>query len=170
MCSIVYVGVSGYRGDAMQLFMQAGFKTASISNPTAGALPGSIRFEVTVGGCSCALYSGGEVTTAKDPDQLRRKYEKKGWSAAKIDRALASATRSHTTPQLDPRDHRSQFVSAVKALVEGGGYVTLLAHFFDGSFSAPFAILGSTRIELGEYAKTRNSFPEDSLVSIQPSA
>jgi hypothetical protein len=51
-----------------------------------------VKFEVKAGGCSCAFYAGAVATEAGAPDLQRRKSEKKGWSAAKIERALASAT------------------------------------------------------------------------------
>ena len=169
MCWMLYVGVSSYRGDAVQPFRKYGFGTALASNPTCAFLPGALRLEVTAGWCSCGIYAGARKAKPGNLDHQRRKYEKKGWSAAKIERALASATRTHTTPQINPRDHAAQFADAIKTLVEGNGKVTLLAHFFDGAFTEPFEISGSTRTSLEDYVTGGNSFPHDSLVSIQPS-
>ena len=170
MCSLVYVGVSGYDGNAAQPFLEYGFGTDAPTNPSCAALPGTTRMQVTAGGCSCAIYHGGgdpEPTMRRDPDaQRRRNYEKKGWSAAKIERALASSKRTHGTPQIDPRDHIGQFADALATLVRGGAQVTLLAHSFRGAFTEPFDIRGQARMPLAVYLANGHVFPEDHLVTL----
>lgn len=49
-----------------------------------------VTFTVTSNGCSCDLYTGNRdiIDTEKEQARKRAKYKKKGWSEAKIERAL----------------------------------------------------------------------------------
>lgn len=49
-----------------------------------------VTFTVTSNGCSCDLYTGNRdiIDAEKEQARKRAKYKKKGWSEAKIERAL----------------------------------------------------------------------------------
>src|SRR4051794_23570401 len=118
MCFIVTVGVAGFRGDVTAPFRAAGFSTAVPVNPTSAAMPrDAVRFDVTAGGCSCSFYCGDiPPKSDADPEAERRKYALKGWSQAKIDRAIASRHQA-SRPATARTDERAQFAAAVDTLV-----------------------------------------------------
>lgn len=166
MCVVVTVGVAGFRGDATAPFRAAGFTTRPAINPTSAAMPrDAVRIDVTAGGCSCFFYSGDTPQKAEvDPDAERRKYARKGWSQAKIDRAIASRHASRpATPRIDVHAH---FAEAIESLARQGARITLLAHMFSAGFDEPFEIVGTTQLPLQYYMKAGHYFPEDTLVTI----
>jgi len=164
MCVIVTVGVAGFRGDATAPFRAAGFITNPAVNATSAAMPyNAIRFDVTVGGCSCDFYRG-DTPEKSDPEAARRRYARKGWTQAKIDRAIESSRSAHAATPRKNLDGR--FTEAIELLAKQGARVTLLAHMFSDNFDEPFEIAGTTELPLGFYVKTGNYFPEDTLVTI----
>jgi len=164
MCVIVTVGVAGFRGDAAAPFRAAGFAAESALNPTSAAMPRDAkRLDITAGGCSCSFYCG-DTPQRPDPDIARRRYERKGWSQAKIDRAIEASHSPRTSSRRN--DLSGQFTAAIETLAKQGARVTLLAHMFSGSFDEPFEIAGTTEMPLEHYLKTENHFPEDMLVTL----
>jgi hypothetical protein len=166
MCFLVTVGVAGFRGDITAPFRAAGFTTNPAVNPTSAAMPrNAVRIDVTAGWCSCDFYGGDTPQKSDaDPDAVRRKYERKGWTQAKIDRAIAS---SRSVRAATPRKNRDeQFAAAIGTLARQGARVTLLAHMFSGSFAEPFEISGTTELPLEHYLKAGNYFPADTLVTL----
>jgi hypothetical protein len=164
MCYVVTVGIAGFRGDATAPFRSAGFAAKPASNPTSAAMPrDAARFDITAGGCSCSFYCG-DTPRESDPDAPRRRYERKGWTQAKIDRALASSQAAHKgTPR---NELRAQFTAAIGTLGKQGARIALLAHMFSGSFDDPFEIAGTTELPLEHYLKNGNYFPDDTLVTL----
>jgi len=163
MCVLVTVGISGLRGDATAPFRAAGFIAAPAANPTSAAIPrDAVRLDITAGGCSCSFYCG-DTPEKPDPELARRRYERKGWTQAKIDRAMASRAAHATQPR---SDLRGNFTAAIGILVKQGARVTLLAHMFSGSFDEPFEIAGTTALPLQHYLENGNYFPEDTLVTL----
>lgn len=168
MCRLVTVGVAGFRGDITAPFRAAGFTTNPAVNPTSAAMPrDASRIDVTAGWCSCDFYCGDVPQNSEvDPDAARRKYARKGWTQAKIDRAIASSrSASAATPR---KNLRLQFAEAIETLARQGARVTLLAHDFSRGFDEPFEIIGTTELPLEYYLKAGggNCFPEDTLVTI----
>ena len=176
MCVLITVGVSGLHGDVTAPFRAFGFTTQPAVNPTSAAMPkNAIRIDVTAGGCSCALYQGDTPDPADaESERLRivRKYARKGWSQAKIDRALGSRDHSSQQDRQGPKDlsenHAEQFAAAIESLSKLGARLTLLAHSFKGSFAEPFEISGATELPLDHYLKGHHYFPEDMLVTLVP--
>jgi hypothetical protein len=166
MCVIVTVGVAGFRGDATAPFRAAGFTTRPAINPTSAAMPrDAVRIDVTAGGCSCDFYCGDTPQKSEpDPVAERRKYERKGWTQAKIDRAIGA--RRSARPATPRKNLDDQFAAAVESLAKQGARVTLLAHMFSADFDEPFEIVGTTELPLKHYTSGGNLFPEDTLVTI----
>ena len=93
-----------------------------------------------------------------------RRYARKGWTQAKIDRAIASSRSSRAaTPR---NDLPGQFAAAIETLARQGACLTLLAHMFSGKFDEPFEIVGATQLPLENYMKAGHHFPEDTLVTL----
>jgi hypothetical protein len=167
MCRIVTVGVAGASGDPHAPFRAAGFTTRPATNPASAAMPAkSVRIEVTTGMCSCDFYSGDTPYQAFDPEAARRRYERKGWSKTKIERAIESRHKPRN-PGAKPLDLGARFVDAIAQLTRSGARVHLLAHEFDGAFDEPFEIAGTTELPLDYYLKHGNYFPEDTVVTLR---
>jgi hypothetical protein len=166
MCRIVTVGVTGGSGDPNTPFRAAGFTTRPATNPTSAAMPAkSVRIDVTTGMCSCDFYSGDTPYQAFDPEFARRRYDRKGWSKAKIARAIEARHKPGTSASR-AADLGTQFAAAIETLAKDGARISLLAHEFDGSFDEPFEIVGTTQLPLAHYVARGNYFPEDTLVSL----
>jgi hypothetical protein len=100
-----------------------------------------------------------------DPGEDRRRYERKGWSQSKIDRAIESKRAAHARPSSQP-DLSKYFVEAIEHLTAGGARVTLLAHSFSGGFDEPFEVAAVEPTPLGAFLEVHGEFPEDTLVTI----
>jgi hypothetical protein len=97
MCLFVAVAVKASKELVARAFDAERFRVHEAANPGLRALApaGADVFYVTAGGCSCGL----EPMPLGDSDKLRRKYEKKGWSKNKIDRAIAQAVGEHSVKE-----------------------------------------------------------------------
>jgi hypothetical protein len=111
-----------------------GFQTFPSANAAvSAALPeGYVARVLTSGMCSCDLYSRpGGAAAASPEDHLRRKYEKRGWSEAKIVRALKQTeAQSKSHPRF--AGVRADVVERLQRLCESGGGVALLVHWYNG--------------------------------------
>lgn len=90
MCYFITIAVPVSHADAIRTrFHEPGLQIEPTCNPAAVAAAGSgfTPLLVTGGGCSCAWY---KETPSRATEGRRRKYEKLGWSRAKIERALGS--------------------------------------------------------------------------------
>ena len=86
------------------------------------------------GTCACALYRcpcdtcrEGETST-KDADRLRERGRRKGWSAAKIQRAVAAAT-AHAPPVAAPYGVRPDVLDHLTELSIRINEFAIVAHF-----------------------------------------
>lgn len=147
MCYLIHLGVPTRQADSVppgrvpRIDPQ---RNASVSEAF-GA--GFAQFSVTDGGCSCSLYSEprdvGDRTAEK-----RKKYERMGWSRAKIERALADSAGSGE----QARGHgglREDIALLVAGFAERYGEVRLLIHAYRGSFiEERVTTLGTQTIEV----------------------
>src|SRR5262245_14101794 len=90
MCWLVMVGVRGYHGDPKKVFSAHAYRAAAATNPVCAAMGAdAVKLAVTDGHCACSLYIETLRREPGNPDRLRARYRRKGWSAAKIERAMA---------------------------------------------------------------------------------
>jgi hypothetical protein len=88
----------------------------------------------------------------------------KGWSAAKIERAIASVSRSRAR---SPRPARERFLEALAALCRSGATVRLVSHAYTGRFDQEaFALAPPARVALGMLSSA--PFAEDTVLTIDP--
>lgn len=168
MCMLISVAVSGFDGDPRQAFHARRFHTAPAANADMRAsLPWKAEiFDVTRGGCSCAFYdspAGGE-TDAGERRSLNR-YRRKGWSTAKIERAMEarSAAVRHQMAEGDC----GKFCQAVEQIVHSGAGLWLVAHYFNEPFvQERVTVPGQVEIGLAEFLATGGAFPEDTVAKI----
>lgn len=88
---------------------------------------------LTSGGCSCGQFVSREaaafVPPRKDPAKIREKYLRKGWSDARIDRALAQ--RDAETPAVSPSvpGLDAQVKELISRFVTEQGELFIFVHF-----------------------------------------
>lgn len=137
-----------------------------IDNPAVAAAFGErfAQYSITEGQCSCDLYSRFMPEPDAGDSKRRRKYERMGWSSAKIERALAESAR--------PRQHddglRADVAALIAGIAEAAGEVRLIVHTYRGSFA-------EERVRVGDHvtlsakelrADGRHTIAEDTLYTI----
>lgn len=169
MCQLVTIGVSQADGSNFREFggPRDGLAVTPSRNPyLATIFPSTdLRLDVTVGGCSCDLLGGHHGSRLADPANQRRRYEKLGWSRAKIDRALQASTVAHA------RDHSSEharsFRSGVLALLDRMPAIRIFVHMYSGDFdNESVPCKGMIQMSRAEYEASYGALPEDTLVEI----
>jgi hypothetical protein len=166
MCHLVTIGTRDDRS-SIDALMGVDFPLAMrpSTNPSVRSLfPKTDRlFEVTHGGCSCDV-----VASRQEPDsegrraRLRAGYERKGWSDAKIARALAESDSRHHRRVSQRHDPGAHFIRLVHTLAGRPGGVRVLIHFYSGRFdSEEIAVVGTARmpvdriVTVGDIAEDR---------------
>src|SRR5262245_5212933 len=136
MCRLVFIGVRNARDDVAAFFRARRFTAVPAANPTCEAMPpDAVRLQITNGMCSCSIYRVPGGAPAFDEAHERQRYARRGWTAAKIERALDSSRAAH---ERRPRGGIArEFVDAITQLVRSGAAVTLLAHDFTDLFTTP---------------------------------
>ena len=165
MCWLIFAGVSGYRGDPVQVFKARGFVADLSRNPTCGQMACATVLEVRDSNCSCALYIPTQRYVGENTALMRARYLRKGWPEGRIERTV-KARCAASEKRAARRGALNVFPAMVAELAEAGAEVALLAHFFDGSFEEPFAVRARRRLTLVEYLGNGGAFPEDELVTI----
>src|SRR3569623_1619289 len=123
------------------------------------------RFIVTSGGWSCDLVGRNLCVQAGDVATRRQRYEKLGWSRAKIDRALQASTVAHARDHAGPRARR--FREGILALLDRTPSIRLFVHMYSGDFDTEVVnSRGAARLLRGEYAEAQGAIPEDTLVEL----
>src|SRR5688572_3862675 len=126
MCFYLTVAVPADHVERIGEVFGREFGCLDTNNPSvAAALPsGHVGRVIITNGCSCYLY--GKVDDAQEADpaeRLRRKYEKRGWSEAKIARAIEQQRRSARPPLTGLRD---DVVERLQTLCRSVGSVAVL--------------------------------------------
>ena len=171
MCWFVTVGIRADRAALVQALdhERDGVGVRPSGNPhLARFFPeGDARFELTRGGCSCEFCCRPRDLGRGDLDKRRRQYRAKGWSEAKIARALAAAESAHATtlPADRASRERARFRRVVAELAAQAGSVRLFAHFYRGSQDEePVACRGRRWVNANELADA--DLPEDVLLEV----
>src|SRR5688500_14064247 len=104
---------------------------------------------VTNGVCSCGLYGSLRRSSSDAAERLRHKYAKRGWSEAKIARAVAQAS-SAGSKGLHPRGLHPDVVTGLQKLCEEAGEVAVVVHWYGGLVeSERFALSHAEPCECG---------------------
>jgi hypothetical protein len=171
MCQLVTIGIDKAFGSALPEFGNAreGFAVNLSRNPTLAKIfpPNDLRLEITVGGCSCGLFTT-RATDAEviDREQLdRRRYKRQGWSSAKIERAIQASRAAQSRDQRGENAHR--FRDAILAVLERTPSVRIFAHMYRGSFETePVLSKGRAALTRAAYRANHGAIPEDVLVEV----
>jgi hypothetical protein len=162
MCVFIAVAVARYRGDAARPFRDRNLVAEPIPAEFDAPLPadGSTLL-ITDGHCACSIFPGMSAQKEVDAEEERRRYRRKGWTGAKIERAIEAKRLAHQRPSRTS-ELAEAFVAAVEELAVSGAHLTLLASDYDSAFHAS----GSARLALGDFVSSRGVFPQNTLISI----
>jgi hypothetical protein len=145
-----------------------GMQIAPTANASARAAagPGRVPLLVTTGGCSCDWYkrpAESESEAASKLAKARARYERMGWSQAKIERALEGMTRS---PRHDFGLH-PVVIELLQAVARDCGSAAVWVHDFSGDVEAePYTIAKRERWRQSEVAARSVTLAPDTLAEI----
>lgn len=136
MCFFLTVAVPARHAGRIDGAFGRGFQTHVTANPSVtAALPAGYEARLVTSGigmCSCGLYAPPRAAATTDPTaHLRRRYERLGWSQAKIQRALAQAAASASKRDQPASGLRDDVVERLVALCRAAGSVAFLVHWYD---------------------------------------
>jgi hypothetical protein len=132
MCFFLTIAVPEEHADQMFDTFGPGFHLGPTANESVlSALPARYTARVlTSGGCSCDLYvRSGTADDANPSEHLRRKYAKRGWSDAKIARAVEQATQAKP---LTFSGLRKDVIEQLGTLCAAAGGVAVVVHWYTG--------------------------------------
>jgi hypothetical protein len=162
MCYFVFLGVSQQQLASVRETLELlGLSVAASANPDVRASfqPSDSVQVITRGGCSCDICA--ELTTVFDEPALRTRYERKGWSPSKVERAVV-AKRPAERPQF------ASFRSAVAAIAQATGSVRLLAHSFSGDTDTERVVIKGSRIlTLDQYLESQGAYGVDVVCDVR---
>lgn len=168
MCHLLTIGISGGSGNPTEIFRTHGLHAEAAVNPDVrAAMPnGSVLLDVTDGGCSCSIRTRSIADPAVDEEAERGRYARKGWSAAKIARAIESKQAAHERRK--PSSRAQQFCQSIEALARAGSEIALISHFYEGLFAEEVVSVGArAQTSLQDFLSSLGAFPEDTLVTIK---
>jgi hypothetical protein len=169
MCWFLTLAVADAALAALDRAAETHRRTLSVhapgDTPTTRAFPrGMTCMEVTAGGCSCGIYRSPGSVDGVDVVRERAKLIAKGWSNAKVERALAAKIDSNARTKAEdtaPAD----FKALVTGLVDHAGTVVLHAHFHHGNQrSAEVPPPATATLSLDDFL--RAGFAPDTLVTL----
>jgi hypothetical protein len=155
-------------GNPTEIFRAHGLQAEPAVNPhVRAAIPNSpVILDVTDGVCSCRLRPQATADEAVVEGAERARYARKGWSAAKIARAIEAkrATRGRHKSSSSPQS----FCLSVEALVRSGSEVAIISHFYHGSFAEEVLSVGArASMSLNDFVGSLSAFPDDTLVTVE---
>jgi hypothetical protein len=158
MCYLVTIGTSESRGNVETLLGRDSCLVVHPSkNPSLRSVfpKGDQLFEVTTGHCSCDLVIPSAAPSGDEGRaRLRAKYERSGWSEAKIGRALAAWDSAHERRLARRIAPEAELCAFLRALASTAGELRVLVHFYSDPFDTE---------RIGSGARIR--VPVDRLVS-----
>lgn len=117
------------------------------------------------GGCCCGLYTSSESESFfARKESKRRKYERLGWSAAKIQRALSGCPRA---PEPGDGLHPT-VVELLEQICRRAGAVAVVVHEYTGKVETEsFTIAGTDACGVADLPQLARSLKVDSLLYIR---
>jgi hypothetical protein len=153
MCYLISVSAVGFKGSLPEHVRTHGLTVPPTKNPYVLRAFVGVPYNVTDGHCCCSFYLA-PATDDRAEGQLgaaRARCEKKGWSKAKIDRAIAAKAESRSHSAWD-----AEFNSA-------GAVHSLYTGRFDDE---AFDVSANLTLEPVSLRWRRVSFPEDAVVTL----
>ena len=167
MCYFITIGVRESAAARLKKSL-AGLRLNPVENHAIRqALPPEYQsFELTSGMCSCDLYHSGSVSGfRRSAKRLRKQYAKRGWSEAKIERAVAEATSRPTQPEFVGL--RPDVATWLATTAGDLGPLAVIVHWYRGRTDQERVPLSSeAHVAPTDLAKGLAHVPEDTVVWI----
>lgn len=168
MCYFLTLGVAAKCADVMKNAAPRRYALDLVQNQSVLAqLPSEFQtYVLTSGMCSCGLYNRATKRAADPGEFQRRKYRKKGWSQARIERAITQAAKHAEAAE------RKSFVglhpeaaAIVTDIAKRAGRVAVIVHFYNGDLETEsFTLRPSRSITGAELLNSSFPFDEDELI------
>lgn len=136
--------------------------------------PDEAYYALSEGGCDCGTALGRiarvrEGRTREDAAN-RRKLAARGWSAAKIQRAIGSRSRARESAERAAADEIAQWTALLADLHRAGfRFVGLLLHFYGGDVAdEPITLRGRVTVAAPDVREALERMEEDTLVEFYP--
>ena len=97
---------------------------------------GDQLFQVTSGGCSCDFVIRSELSRDEQYARLRARYQRKGWSPAKIERALADWEIAHERRTQHQAAPQAEVCALLRAMTSKPRGLRVFIHFYSGHFDS----------------------------------
>ena len=138
MCYFISIAVDEKHESAVKRKLRSSFTLSRSENPyiRTHLKPHDISFIIAEGMCACDLFSRPQVTESESREEKLRqkyskpKYKKLGWTAAKIERAIAD---NLSRPTDDFVGLRKDLRWQLGDLVSEVGRLSLVVHFYRGN-------------------------------------
>ena len=172
MCHLVTLAVQDFPGDLRRRLHDRGFDARPACNPhVRAALPaGSTMLDVTRDGCSCAFYAPEPAAhrASRADAAAAARYRKRGWSEAKIARALAASEAAAAHKAAASPSGGTQFAEAVGEIARETTSIMLFAHGYTERFeSEPVVSVGRLEMTIEDFVRDGGAFPEDTVVCLR---
>ena len=169
MCFFIAIAVPSNAAERVRTEHAArGMHIAPTANASARAAagPGRVPLLVTTGGCSCDWYKRPAESESEAESKIakaRARYERMGWSKAKIERALEGMARS---PQHDFGLH-PVVIDLLQAVTQDCGSAAVWVHEFSGDVEVEsYAIARHERWARTEVAARSAMLATDTVAEI----
>ncbi len=139
MCYFITVGLPEDKAPILETHVPRGFHIAPVFNRSVLRQMGDgfSTYLLMSGGCSCGLFFEPSGETEEDcqaredsrQERLRHKYEKKGWTTAKIERALTQRPREQAIEL--PVGLRGDVQRFLGELAMSVGQLAVVVHWYD---------------------------------------
>lgn len=169
MCFFITIAVPSNAVEPVRTEHAArGMHIAPTANASARAAagPGRTPLLVTTGGCSCDWYKRPAESEAEADSKIakaRARYERMGWSKAKIERALEAMSRP---PRHDFGLH-PVVIELLQAVARDCGSTSVWVHDFSGDVEVePYSLVQRERWRQSEVAARSATLAPDTLAEI----
>ena len=167
MCWFITLAVDERNAEKVRaLTSTISFHVAESTDTSACSLlkPELTKFLVTDGGCSCSIF---QENTSSESDDLKKRaqLERKGWSKAKIERALAESCEAKARNAQKRNVAALRFRELVAAILDEGAQIQLYSHFYGGSVvSEQLSFPAHSRVTREQFLA--GEFPADTVISV----
>jgi len=172
MCYYISIAVPERSVEQLTAAIPNGFVLHESQNASImRAIPDGFRlFVLSQGMCCCGLFweaSEGE-TVEQARSRLRKKFEKRKWSPAKIERAIESSVGSHKFDSV-PAGFADSVREFIAEFVESHDQVVIIAHWYDGDIeSERIPVTGTSTVSSSGFLDNKFDTKVDWMVCVKP--
>lgn len=174
MCYFITVAATADKAEALRNVRKRGVDVSPYTNRhlTRQLPEGCQTFALTSGGCSCDLFSAGPISNGQGEGavtRLRSNYQKKGWSQAKLERAIGNPGH-RLRPRRGFLGLRPDIRDLLAELADQCGELAVAVHFYSGDIESEQTTLRKgPRISPAELREAKTAIGEDMIIwVIQP--